>query len=443
MSLTSTLRSAAMERFGWLYFSRLARRADSSHRRLATTQLRDPEAPDHVLVLVIDACRPDVALDLPLPFTTAVAPAPWTFPSVTSLHTGLYPHQHGATLDHTQDRSGPRPLPAQYPDVPILPATMEGAGYETYGGFGFLVPFQAAKGWYQTHDLGRETPAADLVSAYRSWRRGRDRTFAYLHFQDLHAPLEPPAEYATRHDVANADRSVRHLETDRADFADEAAFRAHREERTRLYRATVEYLSDVLRPLLDAVSEDTLVVLTADHGEAHWEHVDLDAQFDHGEHSNVGYSHSGTPLDTVARVPLAVHSPDGRVATPTDGGWPSLCDVPATVLDAVTTVSFPEGHSWRTEIPSSRTVFCEGGRFSEERKAAYRGRYKVIRGERSGVTVSAEVDRNEGGETFLDIPSSVREDLVAALPEDLETGGREPPESSQFVKEQLQHLGYR
>lgn len=442
MKLPSVLRSALIEQFGWVYVSYLARKADASNGRPLEPQLRAADAPDHVLVVVLDACRPDVDIDLPLEFTTAIAPAPWTFPSVTSLHTGLYPHEHGAVFSSHRDRRDDLALPNQYPKRPILTAMVEAAGYETYGGFGFFVPFRTARGWYQTHDLGRWTPAEALVSSYRGWREGRDRTFGYLHFQDLHAPLDPPAAYAERYDVADPDPAVRRVDKSRSDF-DDAEFREHRDRRTRLYRASVDYLTDAVRPLVEAVSEDTLVVLTADHGESHWEHVAVDKRFDHGEQPKFGYAHSGTPFDMVARVPLAVHSPDGQVSTPTDGGWPSLCDVPATVLEAVTTTSFPEGHPWQTPIPDDRTALCEGGRFGEERKAAYRGRYKVIRGMHSGTTMTAEVDREAGGESFGDIPPSVRRELLAALPEATASGSDPPAEPSRFVQDQLDHLGYQ
>lgn len=66
----------------------------------------------NVLLIVVDACRADYVspygerAETPAiaslaeegtVFRRAVSPAPWTLPSVTSLLTGLYPHEHGAT----------------------------------------------------------------------------------------------------------------------------------------------------------------------------------------------------------------------------------------------------------------------------------------------------------------------------------------------------------
>ncbi|MFC7157357.1 sulfatase [Halomarina halobia] len=72
-----------------------------------------PDGRPNVLLLVIDACRADYtspyASDVDRTpaigalgragtvFTRAVSAAPWTLPSVTSILTGDYPHEHGAT----------------------------------------------------------------------------------------------------------------------------------------------------------------------------------------------------------------------------------------------------------------------------------------------------------------------------------------------------------
>lgn len=77
----------------------------------STRELSTDEQPN-VLLLVIDACRADAvapyADGVRTPniatlasegtvFERAISPAPWTLPSVTSLLSGLYPHEHGAT----------------------------------------------------------------------------------------------------------------------------------------------------------------------------------------------------------------------------------------------------------------------------------------------------------------------------------------------------------
>jgi arylsulfatase A-like enzyme len=72
----------------------------------------DEASKPNVLLLVIDACRADLlppyggTADAPAirrlaeeatVFERALSPAPWTLPAMTSVLTGLYPHEHGAT----------------------------------------------------------------------------------------------------------------------------------------------------------------------------------------------------------------------------------------------------------------------------------------------------------------------------------------------------------
>jgi len=54
--------------------------------------------------------------------------APWTYPSVISLFTGLYPQQHGADGDETG-----AVLSVFSDEVPLLPRTLGAAGYHTAG----------------------------------------------------------------------------------------------------------------------------------------------------------------------------------------------------------------------------------------------------------------------------------------------------------------------
>lgn len=74
------------------------------------------------------------------------------------------------------------------------------------------------------------------------------------------------------------------------------------------------------------------------HGEAHWDHYDVDRQFTDSR-PNYGAGHGGTPLDMVARVPIGTND---EVLLLEDG-WSSLVDVPATLSEAVLDTSTGDG----------------------------------------------------------------------------------------------------
>lgn len=177
------------------------RRADANFTPADVDPDTDPER--DVVLVVVDALRADrIGRDLSsLPERTtkgeAVSAAPWTFPSVTSLVSGQYPHEHGAmrqsdgATDATSDEF--TVPPAVDADVPTLPKLLAAAGYDTFGAFGFHMPFLALRGQFERHRLFNDCSCEQLLSTYLDWVSSRSApTFAYLHLSDLHEPVDPP-----------------------------------------------------------------------------------------------------------------------------------------------------------------------------------------------------------------------------------------------------------
>ena len=422
------------------YFALRGYAADARHRfRSSPSQLTaTPDAPDHILLVVIDCLRPDYIPDLPLEFTTAIAPSTWTFPSVTSIHTGQYPHEHG-TVVHATEGDSTFAIPKQAEGQPVLPEVLEGAGYDTASVAGFVMPYLAYRGWYQRHRVFGHEPVEPVGAAYRDWRRGRSQTFAYLHLSDLHRPLMPPERLLDEYDV---DRELAATEAPEPFDSDDPECRRFRENELRRYRATLAHVEETLTPLLEDVLEDTLVVVTADHGEAMWEHPDVARQFSNPL-SEDGFEHGGTPFDMVARVPVGVSNPGGGSGLP-EGGWPTLCDLPRTIVDDVTSEDMnPFGkHAWQEPIPDDRAVLCEGVRYGHERKAVYGDGVKIIRSIEDDVILTAKVNRDSIGEAFDELDNSSIKHLLVAFPEKWGRSGQ-MNRPNKFVTEQLEALGYK
>ena len=237
---------------------------------------------------------------------TAVTPAPWTFPAVASLVTGQYPHEHGAmrTSDAADRGATDLVLPPDLPeDRQTLPEVFAAAGYDTYGGFAFHMPFFALGGRFESHALYDDASAANVLGDFADWfaRRDDERTFSYLHLGDLHEPVDPPARYWGEHDV---DRDVDGLprwryETD-SDPGPEGEH--YREHRRRLYSAAADYVDDRLAALADAVTgrDDVALVVTADHGHNLGYEAD-DGLFHHTASMTEGVLH--TPLEIINPPP--------------------------------------------------------------------------------------------------------------------------------------------
>ncbi len=229
--------------------------------------------PRHVLIITIDTLRADRlgcygSRDVATPnidrlaregaiATQASAQAPITRPSHVSMFTGLYPAQHGIRDNISR---------ALAPDVPTMAEAFKTSGFKT-AGFVSSIVLSAQSGlargfddFSDRFDLGAD--AADeghfldilekrgdvTVAEAVKWLDGHatDRTFMWVHLYDPHAPYEPPEPYASRY----ADRP---------------------------YDGEVAW-SDELVGRLDAAStrlgirDQTLTVLTSDHGESLGEH---------------------------------------------------------------------------------------------------------------------------------------------------------------------------
>jgi choline-sulfatase len=190
----------------------------------------------------------------------ASAQAPITRPSHVSIFTGLYPAQHGIRDNISR---------ALAPDVPTMAEAFKAAGFKTAGFVSsIVVSAQSGLGrgfdeFSDRFDLGAD--AADegrfldilekrgdvAVAEAVRWldEHAGDRTFVWVHLYDPHAPYEPPEPYASRY----ADRP---------------------------YEGEVAW-SDELVGRLDAaltrlgMRDQTLTVLTSDHGEALGEHGEV------------------------------------------------------------------------------------------------------------------------------------------------------------------------
>lgn len=419
------------------------RRADAAFAR---RELRDrtpaADAPEHVVCVVVDALRADHVDDEATPFlagldgTAAVTPGAWTFPAVTSMLSGLYPHEHGAMMqtDEPDDSEGITLPPRMDDDRETLTEVLAGAGYETYGGFGHDTPFVAVSGRFHEHALYHKvnSNADDVLGDYLDWVEGRDRTFAFLHLADPHIPVDPPDRYWEAHDV---DRTVDDVENWRYQNAVECGedCRTYREHRRRLYRAAIDYADDALARFHDElvdVVDDPLLVVTSDHGEALWEHV----AFDVDRFGGTGcVDHGGAPYEQLARVPLATNA-DWDL-----DGYVSLVDLAPTLFDAVG-VEGPStsGYSLLEGVPGDRTPVIEGSLSGYEKKAIYDDGYKLIVSKGDGVEVGYAVPDEE----VTEIPEQPRASMVAALPPWPDGAGAET-EVAGVVEDRLADLGYR
>ncbi len=307
---------------------------------------REPRRPN-VLLVVIDTLRADRlgcqggARDLTpnldrlaaegVRFANAWSQAPWTLPSTASLLTSLYPEQHGA------GGSLPR-FRGLDPTVRTLAEDLRDAGYRTGSivNVAFLdEPFGLTRGFedvdakhFESNRVVRR--ATETTDAALAWlEKGDGRPFFLLaHYFDPHAVYDPPQPYRRRF-AAEGDREedgfvfgtrVEMIAIRRGELVPDPATLERAE---RLYDGEVAYTDHEVGRLLAGLealglAEDTLVVVTSDHGE------------EFGDHG--GFEHGHTMYTELLHVPLLLRLPGVLPRRVVDAAV-RLVDVAPTVLE--------------------------------------------------------------------------------------------------------------
>jgi arylsulfatase A-like enzyme len=284
---------------------------------------RAPTAPPPDLVLVvIDTCRRDALgsygadptvtphLDAfareHVRFERAIAPSPWTLPSVATMLTGRMPGIHGA---YGQGKN----LTVLRPEIATGAEVLRDRGWATGAVVNapFLKPPLGLSRGFEMYDYVPGTPQSQRRAgpsvdiALERLEANRDRPdLLLLHVFDPHLPYDPPADLAAR-------------AREGYEGAWEPPLRLLKDMRTpgwkpdppemeylrRVYDAEVTGVDRELGRFFRELEErglaaNTCVVVTADHGEEF---------HDHG-----GWEHGHTMYEELVHVPLLVKLPAGR-----------------------------------------------------------------------------------------------------------------------------------
>jgi len=186
-------------------------------------------------------------------FEKALSSVPVTLPSHTSLFTGSYPIAHGVRdngsfrLSDTHETLAEAFQTAGYRTAAFLGSFAMDSRFGLDQGFELYDDFYGDTSEFNDFAIS-ERPAEAVLEPARAWlaERRSDRWFAFVHVWDPHAPYTPPPSFHEAHRDDPYTGEIAHVDHELGRFFEslEAA------------------------GLLD----DTLIVLTADHGEGLGEH---------------------------------------------------------------------------------------------------------------------------------------------------------------------------
>jgi arylsulfatase A-like enzyme len=289
----------------------LVRRDRGDRRNLILVSL-DTVRADHVLTEAFGVSltpRLDELAAGGVVFEQAVAPYNSTTASHMTMLTGVYPALHGITY----------PVGSLARAIPTLAEILSRKGYQTAAvteDAMISAPIGFARGFDSYRENRSVLDAAGDVDATfgdgGKWLEGHadELFFLFLHTYEAHAPYSPKGGtldgLAALPPNQGTDARSRHAES------------------RRQYAAEIRYTDQVFGKLVDDLErldllDDTVIVVTSDHGE------------EFGEHGRLG--HSKTVYDEVLRVPLVIWAPGLVEAGRRVAEQVSLVDLTPTALD--------------------------------------------------------------------------------------------------------------
>jgi len=296
-------------------------------------------------------------------FSETLSPTSWTLPAHVTLLTGRTQENHRTIRpeDHIGDSET------------LLAEIFSRHGFETAGlysgpfldrSFGFDRGFDRyvscmskltsiQKGFSRLNSSHRDTTNPCLAEKFAEWlhSRGDKPFFALVHMWDVHYDYLPPAEYRKIFDTGyTGELTGRRIAFEGfpldASPRDVAFLKSLYDGELRYTDATIGHMLELLHER--ALLRDTLVVVTADHGEEFLEHG--------------GKGHKRTLYDEVIHVPLIFNGPGVPAGKVIDAPV-SLADVAPTIL-RMTGLPVPgnvDGHDlsprFRSQAAASPPVF--------------------------------------------------------------------------------------
>jgi arylsulfatase A-like enzyme len=267
-------------------------------------------------------------------FADARTVEPLTNPSLASMLTSLYPHEHGSTRNGIPIRSGLPSLARSLGERGYVTAAFVGnwtlkrdiSGLDRH--FGTYEEVFSRKRWLL---LKGEATARDLTDEALAWLDDRLETrpdrpfFLWLHYTEPHAPYR-----------------LQDVVLPQLGFAPNTSELGPRDR----YDTEVAFVDAAIGRFLEALDRrsepgDTLVVFTSDHGESLGEH----GYWGHGRHL----------YDEGLRIPMGIVWPERVPARTVVGQLASILDLTPTVLGLLGHPSPPRlrGFDWSQVLAGS------------------------------------------------------------------------------------------
>jgi len=354
-------------------------------------KLFNPPSGPNVILIVPDALRADhlgcygygrptspqidkFAADALL-FEKAMSNSPWTKPSMGSVFTSRYPHEHKAFawMDNLSD------------ECLTIAEIFRNRNYATFAiqtNPSITEKHNFKQGFQYYHEMVQEK-GETVTSNFNSWvkRHKKKPFFAYLHYMDTHVPYNAPQEFSKIFGLKDdAMFTPGEFQTMDVRLLGEMGLSKHdKQSLVNLYDASIKYFDSNFAKIVNnlkklGILNKTIIILTSDHGEEFWEHD--------------GFAHGHTVYNELLHVPLIIgyspHLPGTQIKS-----YVELLDFFPTILSLVRMRNDFKlrGRDLATAAPANKQInkeiLFEGVLFGYERKGIIKDGWKLI--ENTGV----------------------------------------------------------
>ncbi|MFQ6069671.1 MAG: sulfatase [Candidatus Aminicenantales bacterium] len=349
-------------------------------------KLFNPPSSPNVLLIVADALRADhlgcYGYDRPtspqidnfaaesLVFERALSNSPWTKPSMGTIFTSLYPHQHQAF--HWSDNLKNECL--------TLAEVFRNRNYSTFAkqtNPSITKKYNFNQGFQHYEEMVLEK-GERVTNKFIEWlRKNKNKPFfAYLHYMDTHFPYNAPREFSRIFGIKE-DSLFNPGEFKTVDIRLLTEMGLSAEEKNHLislYDGAIKYFDYNFKVIMDnlkelKITDKTIIVFTADHGEEFW---------DHG-----GFAHGHTLYRELLHVPLIIRYPPLFQAERIKFNVP-LLDLFPTILSmaGIKDIFDSKGKDLiaiiRNKSSADHEIYCEGLLDGVEKKAIIKDEWKLI-----------------------------------------------------------------
>jgi arylsulfatase A-like enzyme len=388
----------------------------------------------------------------------------WTVPATASLLTSLYPSEHGAGITGEIRNLGDSKVQQLRDETRTLGQILSEAGFRTALLSANPYLFGRFKRGFEFAQVERTdaTTLTDRALAFLDVA-GESHFFLYLQYMDLHQPITPPEPFFNMFggDVPGL-RGPTHTDWQfgQHDNYRGPNFEAFRDHKLALYDGALRYVDHEIGRVIDALEQaghlqDTLVVVTSDHGEEFWDHAEQERALAQDPRGFWGIGHGHSMYQELLHVPLVFRGPGiasgRRIRCPV-----RLVDILPTALERLGLDSPPglRGGSLApflsprddSQTCEPRPSVAESPAYGPDTKAITFGRYKLVR-QVDGLVQLFDLQQDPG--ELIDL-SQERPEIVAKLGDLLEqelTGvdtslSDETMDFDEDTLEQLRSLGY-